>query len=410
MQTEPQTSPPSRFRPEPARPSGPFRAMAALWRTGTPSAEEWGLIGDSMNLGDPAFDALAEWMHTEATGPQRGEIHASLATGATSAVRRFEKVAAVLEDLEAEPEWLDREQLAIGARALRRGGNDGMYFARDVALMGGYQFSDLNKTLVRTGALEKGANQRFAETMRWALDLTAEGGLDPWAPGFAATAHVRLIHAVVRRSVAAMPDWDAGRWGAPINQTDMGATLAGALITPAAGALSMGVVCTPRELDAVAHLTRYVGTLMGVRDEFLPRDFRDAIRLLGSLVAAQSEPDESSALLAAPLGDTPLEWHFERFEPLRRRISRQQHLSMAATFLGPSMMRRLGLPAAVVPWYPALRLPINAAWSVYALSSPARRRRRADSGGRAQWRFYDRITGGEEAHIGAAAAATTRAA
>ncbi|WP_333617795.1 oxygenase MpaB family protein [Dietzia sp.] len=405
-----QKTPPSRFRLEPEKPSGPFRAMAALWRIGAPSAEEWRRVGDFMNLGDPVFDRLAEWMHTEATGPQRGEIHAALASGATSDVRRFAEVATALEQLEAEPDWLDREKLAIGARALRRGGSDGMYFARDVSLMGGYQFSDLNKTLVRTGALEKGANQRFAETMRWALDLTGEGGLDPWAPGFSSTAHVRLIHAVVRRSVAAMPDWDSGSWGTPINQTDMGATLAGALITPAAGALTMGVVCTPRELDAVAHFTRYVGTLMGVRDEFLPHDFRDSIRLLCLLVTAQSEPDESSALLAAPLGDTPLEWRFGRFEAVRRRIARQQHLSMAATFLGPSMMRRLGLPAALLPWYPALRLPINAARSAYALSSPERRRRSAIAGGRAQWRFYVRITGGEGTDIGASAAPSTRAA
>ena len=58
------------------------------------------------------------------------------------------------------------------------GGADGMYIARDVALLGGYQFSGFNQTLLRTGALEKGSNQRFAETMQWALDVVDAGGLD----------------------------------------------------------------------------------------------------------------------------------------------------------------------------------------------------------------------------------------
>ena len=380
-----------------------------VWRVGDPAPAEWQLIGTSMNAGDAEFDALAEWMATEATGSERGEIHGAFASGDTSDVIRHDAVKRAVETVENTPDWVDRGVLAEGARALRRGGCDGMYFARDVALMGGYQFSDLNKTLVRTGALEKGANQRFAETMRWALDVTGDGGLEPWAAGFTSTVHVRLIHSLVRRHVRAMDDWDESRWGVPVNQTDMGATLAGALIAPGAGALTMGVMCTPRELDAIAHLTRYVGWLMGVRDEFLPRDFRDAIRLLCHLVSAQSEPDETSALLAAPMASDPLRWSFGAFEPVRRRLARAQHLSVAAAFLGPRTMRALGLPTLVLPWYPAMRLPINLARSAYALSGAERYRRCAERGGTEQWRFYDRITGGDGATIGASAGASTTA-
>ena len=383
--------------------------MSMVWRVGDPAPAEWQLIGSSMNSGDAEFDTLAEWMATEATGPERGEIHGAFASGDTSDVIRHDAVKRAVETVENTPDWVDRGVLAEGARALRRGGCDGMYFARDVALMGGYQYSDLNKTLVRTGALEKGANQRFAETMRWALDVTGDGGLEPWAAGFTSTVHVRLIHSLVRRHVRAMDDWDESRWGVPVNQTDMGATLAGALIAPGAGALTMGVVCTPRELNAIAHLTRYVGWLMGVRDEFLPRDFRDAIRLLCHLVSAQSEPDETSALLAAPMASDPLRWSFGAFEPVRRRLARAQHLSVAAAFLGPRTMRALGLPALVLPWYPAMRLPINVARSAYALSGAERYRRSANRGGAAQWEFYHRITGGDGATIGASAGASTKA-
>ena len=71
--------------------------------------------------------------------------------------------------------------------------------------------------------------------------------------------------------------------------------------------------------------------------------------------------------------------------------------------------RALGLPALVLPWYPAMRLPINVARSAYALSGAGRYRRCADRGGAAQWEFYDRITGGDGATIGASAGASTTA-
>src|SRR5690606_9413638 len=232
-------------------------------------------------------------------------------------------------------------------------------------------------------ALEKGSNKRFAETMQWALDVIAEGGLEPLGVGYRSTLRVRLIHSFVRRHVSAMPDWRADEWGVPINQTDMAATLVGALVAPAVGAIGMGVVLSPSEYDAVAHLTRYVGWLMGVEDRWLPRNFRDAIRVLAHTLSALAEPDESSRQLAAPMVDDPLRWHYDTLPGLRRRFARAQHLSIASAFLGPRTVRELGLPYYAPPWYPMLRLPLNLARSVAALTLPGGLER-ADQRGRRQ--------------------------
>ena len=226
-----------------------------------------------------------------------------------------------------------------------------MYVARDAALLGGYQFSGFNKTLVRTGALEKGSNKRFAETMQWAMDVISEGGLEPQGVGYRSTIRVRLIHAFVRRHVAAMPDWRERRMGVPVNQTDMAATLVGALIAPPAGAIGMGFVLSPAELDGMAHLTRYDGWLIGVQDEWLPRSFRDGIRILYHTLTALAAPDESTKQLAVPMADDPMAWHYRTLAGLRRRIARAQHLSVTSGFLGPRAMRVLGLPY-MPPWYP----------------------------------------------------------
>jgi hypothetical protein len=312
--------------------------------------------------------------------------------------------------IETPPDWVDPDKLRRGQRALRRGGADGMYIARDVSLLGGYQFSGFNKTLIRTGALEKGSNKRFAETMQWAMDVIADGGLAPLAVGYQSTIRVRLIHAFVRRHVSVMPDWRGDEWGVPVNQTDMAATLVGALIAPPAGAIGMGIVPRPADLDAIAHLTRYVGWLIGVQDEWLPRDFPDSIRVLFHTLTALAEPDESTKQLAIPMADDPLRWHYRRMPGLRRRLARAQHLSVTSGFLGPRTMRALGLPAYVPPWYPLLRIPVNVARSVAALALPGGMERAAARGRREQEALLRTMIGDAKATIGDSAAHVGRVA
>jgi hypothetical protein len=311
---------------------------------------------------------------------------------------------------ETIPDWVDLDKLCRGQRALRRGGADGMYIARDVSLLGGYQFSGFNKTLLRTGALEKGSNKRFAETMQWAMDVISEDGLAPLGVGYRSTIRVRLIHALVRRNVAAMPDWRGDEWGVPVNQTDMAATLVGALIAPPAGAIGMGILPRPADLDAIAHLTRYVGWLIGVQDEWLPHNFRGGVRVLYHTLTALSKPDESTKQLAVPMVDDPLVWHYRHMAGLRRRLARAQHLSVTSGFLGPRAMHALGLPAHIPPWYPLLRIPVNMTRSVAALALPGGMDRAAARGRREQEALLHTIIGDGEATIGDSAAHVGRVA
>jgi hypothetical protein len=245
--------------------------------------------------------------------------------------------------------------------------------------------------------------------MQWAMDVISEGGLDPIGIGYRSTIRVRLIHAFVRRHVAAMPDWRGDEWGVPVNQTDMAATLVGALIAPPAAALGMGIVPHPTDLDGIAHLTRYVGWLIGVQDDWLPRSFRDGVRILYNTLTALSEPDESTKQLAGPMVDDPMAWHYRRMPSLRRRVARAQHLSVTSGFLGPRAMRALGL-AYVPPWYPLLRIPVNVTRSVAALTLPGGMERAAVRGQREQETLLHTMIGDSAARIGDSATHVTRVA
>jgi len=401
---------PTRHPDRPRAVPGGIRLSASLLGLGLPTSEQWRNLGEHLTVGDEPMDRLVEWMFAEGIDRTRPMFDRALAHGIDSVPEAPEPLRAFFVRIEAVPDWVDADLLRRGQRALRAGGADGMYVARDVSLLGGYQFSGFNKTLLRTGALEKGSNTRFAETNQWALDVIADGELIPHGVGYQSTIRVRLIHAFVRRHVSAMADWRADEWGLPVNQTDMAATLVGALIAPPLGAMGMGLLTAPADLDAIAHVTRYVGWLIGVEDEWLPHSFRDGIRVLYHTVTALSNPDESSKQLAMPMVNDPLKWHYRTIPGLRRRIARLQHLSITSGYLGPRAMRTLGLPAYVPPWYPLMRIPINLTRSVAALCLPGGRDRAAVRGARQQKAFLRTIIGDGEAKIGNSAAHVSSAA
>ena len=401
---------PTRHPDRPRAVPGGIRLSASLLGLGLPTSEQWRNLGEHLTVGDEPMDRLVEWMFAEGIDRTRPMFDRALAHGIDSVPDAPEPLRAFFVRIEAVPDWVDADLLRRGQRALRAGGADGMYVARDVSLLGGYQFSGFNKTLLRTGALEKGSNTRFAETNQWALDVIADGELIPHGVGYQSTIRVRLIHAFVRRHVSAMADWRADEWGLPVNQTDMAATLVGALIAPPLGAMGMGLLTAPADLDAIAHVTRYVGWLIGVDDEWLPHSFRDGIRVLYHTVTALSNPDESSKQFAMPMVNDPLKWHYRTIPGLRRRIARLQHLSITSGYLGPRAMRTLGLPAYVPPWYPLMRIPINLTRSVAALCLPGGRDRAAVRGARQQKAFLRTIIGDGEAKIGNSAAHVSSAA
>ena len=379
-------------------------AFARVLRIRPVTEVEFARLGEALTEGDPLMDDVVEKMIEGAgVGALRPLFEQALEHGIDSVPDAPDFLRSFFEVIENTPDWVDADRLEVAAQTMNGGGCDGLYIARDVALVGGYAFSGFNQTLLRTGALEKGSNTRFAETSQWALDVIADGGLRKHGVGYRSTLRVRFIHSLVRRHVAAMDDWDSTQWGLPINQTDMAATIVGSLIAPMVGGLGMGLINTPSEYRAVAHLTRYVGWLMGVADEFLPADFRDGIRILHHTSAALSTPDETSAQLARPMAEDPMSWNYPVFEQARRRIAKSQHLSISAFFLGRSAMRTLGLPTRTLPWYPILRVPVNLARSIAALL-PGGRLRASARGRDQQLRFMRTmeetpVTIGETTHL-----------
>jgi len=364
-----------------------------------PDRATWQRIGEALNEGDPVADVLVNWMREHGMAQARALFEQALSAGIHSVVDAPEPLRAFFAHVESTPAWLDRARLERGVQAGYLSGLTGMRVLRDMGLMAGYQASAINKTLVMTGALEKGAARRIAETTKWRMACSAEHGLDRFSDGFKDTVRVRMIHALVRKHVSSMPGWDAQQYGLPINQIDMQATYLAFSVNFLLGQRIMGTLLTQEEAEDVMHLWRYIGWLMGVNEEWLC-DSEQAGRIaLYQNLLSQAQADDSSLQLGRALMDEPLQRHYPGWRWLQGHWHKQVHLSICRLFVGKQGMRNLGLPMWVLPWYPVVFAPLNLLWCAFNRVLPGGRERMVAQGRRAQWRQLKIMFGADQPEI-----------
>lgn len=334
-----------------------------------PSEAEWQDLGRAHWRGDPLADAVIDWLHAEGMGRAWPRLEAALAQGLSAVAPQDTALRRYLEATQAPPPWLDAARARRGAEVLQTTGLHGMMVLRDAGLMAGYQASAINQTLVQTGALHVGAHKRVAETAAWWLSCTADGGMVTGAEGHRQTLRVRLMHALVRDRLQGSPQWDAEWLGLPINQVDMQATYLAFSVVQLLGLRMTGMLISRSDADAVMHLWRHIGWLMGVEDALMCDDEASGRVLLYRNVIGQAPADHTSAQLARALMDEPLSRPYPWAQALRGHIDRERHLSLVSWFVGPQGMRNLGLPQRA-PWYPLMLLAPTAAGSLALRALP----------------------------------------
>ena len=259
------------------------------------------LLGQADGLADAVVEALARLSPTARESLLGRVLSLQAPKRVPSEVRRFRD--ALLE----VPFWVDSARAARGGAVLLRTGIFGGLVLAFRSLILGYCSPAGNKPLVFSGRLRASAARRVSETGRFVQSDALPGGLQPGAPGFVATARVRLMHAQVRRFLLASPRWDTAAWGTPINQLDMAGTVLLFSLVVVDGLRRFGFKFSEEEVADVLHLWRTAGWLLGVREDLLcstegeARDLWDLIRL------TQGPPDADSRELAASLVESPLQ-------------------------------------------------------------------------------------------------------
>lgn len=255
-----------------------------------------------------------------------------------------------------QPEWLDSAKLEKGAQLCRRSGARGLIVLRNYCLMGGYESSAINKPLIFTGALKKGAAKRMAETTEFWVRVIAENALTNSGNGIKECLTVRLMHSHARVSILNEGHWKSEEWGQPLNLWDMLATNLGFSIVFLHGLRLLGMRPDKDEVEGLFHLWKYIGYLLGIPTHLLPENEADAVKSLYCWTITQPPADDDTKALAHALMLEPLSSSFPKQHWLKKRAV-QIHLGYNYFFLREKSCQAMGLPVKGFTVYPhVLRL------------------------------------------------------
>lgn len=206
----------------------------------------------------------------------------------------------------APPDWLNLEKFAPGNSMFFR--NARLILA---SLTGGVLIEGFTTSIARsfflTGRLRDQGVRRLKQNNRHMLEIFTPGGLEPYNDGWAHSVRLRLVHARVRALLANSRDWDTDALGTPINAAQLGFALSAFSARLLHHLKRLGGTVTASEREGFMAVWRYSGHLMGVPDDMLYTDEKDALDLF--MVGKLCEPPpsmESIVLASSLLNSAPL--------------------------------------------------------------------------------------------------------
>ena len=221
---------------------------------------------------------------------------------------------------------------------------DSLISLRDYCLIGGYDYAYLNKPLIVTEALKKGAVKRLSETLDFWVNVTRYNALEIHAKGYEFAVKTRLIHSYARLSIKKhYKEWDTENWGEPINSWDMMATYIGFSLVFLHSLQKLGNTFSKDEEKGIFHLWKYVGYLLGIPELLLPDDKKQATEYFYLWTSVQPPADKDSVLLAHSLLDESLENPILKYKFQRKNL-RYLHICCTWFLLDDDVCKRLQIP------------------------------------------------------------------
>jgi len=306
-----------------------------LWRTDT--------------LADAVMDEFAHMAESE----WRPLLELALIKGIDSVPNAPEGLRALFRQMESVPFWVDRDRCNLGGATFLRC-RLGFAVLAMHALPIIYSWPAGNKPLALSGRLVHRASQRLKDTTRYVFTVCQPDGLSRFSEGFAMTLRVRLIHAQVRRLLLQSGQWRSESWGAPINQCHMAGTNLMFSVGVLDGLTRLGYRFERVEREALIHLWRYAGYLLGVEHELLMADDFEGHRLLDMMFAFEPHPDDDSRALVDALMQTSFD--YVRGFKAGRWCGVNLCYGISRALIGDEQATALGYPKTAWKWLvPAVR-------------------------------------------------------
>ena len=204
-----------------------------------------------------------------------------------------------------------------------------------------------------TERIKNDTARRLQETGEWVF---AVNNAKEWRPGslpdggqkaVAYTLKIRLIHAGARWFSLHSGRWNMD-WGYPVNQEDMAGTNIAFSYTVLLGLRKLGITTSEQDEEDYLHHTGVVNSLIGVADELIPRNLREAFSLNQAISQRQFTTSEAGigltrSLLNAVVELTTLTDANSPAKALPETI-RNLAASEMRFFLGDTYANWLGIP------------------------------------------------------------------
>lgn len=251
--------------------------------------------------GDPLADAFVADL--SALGHGRGMR--MLRTACREGIEAVPQAPDSLRDLMAfvadVPDWVDLAAIDRATAQVGRYTRQAGITLGAASLVSGYANSAASRPLEMTGRYIESAGMRTIEVGSWLVAASSAGGLLPGAEGLEMTLRVRIIHALVRASLLDDPRWDLPAWGVPINQSYQAYTLIEFCLIPLRAMRAIGAPLDAAERAGYYARWRYIGHLMGIESNLLPRNEQEQERLEEIYLLTRPEVDDYCRDLVASI-------------------------------------------------------------------------------------------------------------
>lgn len=233
------------------------------------------------------------------------------------------------------PDWADPRLMEVAMRFFQKnkvavGLTLGCY-----SLPYCYAGEDGARVLWLSQRIHNDTRKRLEETGEWVFGVMKKR---EWETGKAIrrTLKIRLLHAAIRWFTLAGGQWNM-TWGYPINQEDMAATNLAFSYIVVRGLRKAGVAMTEEEEEAYLHQINVSGYFLGVAEDLLPKNRREAFHLERTITRRQFRASESGKGLTHSL--------LQALENLAPPALRNLPAAQMRFFLGDELADLLGIPA-----------------------------------------------------------------
>ena len=259
-----------------------------------------------------------------------------------------ERIQAFLEEVYRIPAYVDWQRLHHGQLTFLRNAGPAGFGLLYFSLIGGFSAPKIVKVLDATSYMTTqncdATWRRLNETFEMVVDCIEDSEcMKPGQNGWKSVLKVRFLHSRVRLGILSRGTWDAEALGLPINQEDMVGTLLSFSVNVLETIQRMTGRLTRVDEDAYLHLWRYIGYLIGIKEDYNPCTTLEVARgTTESIILHLLHPDKRSGEVARNV--------LRSVSGRKERImnwSYAAHSEMARLLLGHPLADALGLETSL---------------------------------------------------------------